>query len=98
MDIIDIAIAKALAGGSGGGGGGATPIVITLNDPTAPSDTEVLSAFQNGVPIYIYVEDEWYKSYTFVSAIQDDKETHDITALTYTGSYAYASGTGWHSY
>lgn len=98
MDIIDIAIAKALSGGSGGGGGGATPIVITTNDPTAPSDTEVLSAFQNAVPVYINVEDEWYENYTLVYAVLKDKETHDITIQSFSGSFVYASGTGWHSY
>ena len=57
MDIMDIAIAKAISGGGGGGGGGSLCVTFTYDYQTeeATADktfAEIASAYESGMYIY----------------------------------------------
>ena len=85
MDIMDIAIAKALAGGSGGGS--VEPLVCRYNGQAGRLDVtcgEIEEAVQNGVPVY-YMANEFENGSYQLGVLQS------LSATVYDGGGAEMS-------
>lgn len=93
MDIMDIAIAKALAG-EGGSGGSGTLIVNIVNDTLDKTWNEIKRAAEKGVVLGIFDESdetEFNYWYAFVDRITEAKVEagQEPSFMVYFGGMAY---------